>query len=124
MFDEKAIESAKPQDATKLIFERQREALQVLFPTPDELEPRLSLITILRGRAPDMNLLYQAMVEWEGLLAMEQGRDLNWEGLTLDFLKAHAPSLGGRARQQAVDIARAAPPIEHRRSLADMLRGR
>lgn len=118
-------EGGEVPDASKYIAENRREALGVLFPSPDEMTKRINLITKLKGRAPDIYVLYLAAVEYEGWLSLEEGRPINWEKLDpVKFLMATAPSIQGWRASQAVEIARATPPAERRRSLADLIRGR
>jgi len=113
-----------PEDASRYLAEMKKEALGVLFPSPSEQDERMSLITILKGKAPNMYTLYLAAVEWECWLAMEQRRKIDWDKLDpVLFIRAHAPSILGKGRKDAVEIARAAPS-NNNRSLLDVLRGR
>lgn len=110
-----------PEDVGQYIAEMKKQALQVLFPNPSEQAERMALITILKGRSPNMYVAYLAAVEWEGWLAMENKRKIDWDKLNpIEFLLGHAPSLMGTGRKQAVEIARAAPS-DGRRSLFDVL---
>lgn len=115
-------ETGLPADASRYLFESKKQALDHLFPMPKEMDERMSLITILRGRAPNMYELYLAAVEWEGWLAMEERRKINWEHLDpIMFLREHAPSIGGLRSKQAVEIARAAP-VDQKKGLLDRIR--
>ena len=113
-----------PEDVSQYIAEMKKQALQVLFPNPKEQPDRMSLITILRGRSPNMYIAYLAAVEWEAWLAIEQKRKIDWEKLDpVKFLLAHAPSIQGTGRKQAVEVARATPS-EPRRGWFDALLGK
>ena len=118
------IPEIEPQDAAAYLAETKREALQVLFPAPREMKERLSLITTLRGKSPNLYSLYCAKVEWEVLCAIEERRKIDWNRLDpIEFIRAHASSIQARHANRAVEIARAAP-TDHRHSLLDMLRGK
>ena len=115
-------EEYSPEDASKYLYESKKQALDHLFPNPDEMDKRMSLITILRGRAPNMYELYLAAVEWEGWLAMEERRAIKWDHLDpIMFLREHAPSINGLRSKQAVEIARAAP-VDGRESVMDRIK--
>lgn len=87
--------------------EKEREALQVLFPAK---EPRVPLITTTRGKAPTIRALYQAASIFEILDAMEDNRAVDWKSIDpADFYRIHAPSILGRHSDRAVAIARGEP---------------
>jgi hypothetical protein len=86
------------------------DALGKLFPSPEELNSRIRLITHLTGRHPNITKLYRAMVHYNALLAIREGKPIPWEKLDpIAFLTQYAPSIGGERANQAVEIARAAP---------------
>lgn len=100
------------------------DALDKLAPDPEEQQERMSLITILRGKAPNLYALYQASAEWEILTAMEEKRPIDWTALDpIVWIKNHAPSIAGRRAKDIVEIARSGGQ-EHRHSLFDILRGK
>jgi len=112
------------EDVSQYIAEMKKQALQVLYPKMDDGMDPMSLITILKGRSPNMYVAYLAAVEWEGWLAMEEKRKIDWAKLDpVKFMLSHSPSLMGTGRKQAVEIARATP-IEPRRGWFDALVGR
>lgn len=95
-----------PEDLSKYLMEMKREALNVLVPEPLEIEARIPLVTHLRGRHPDLNELFLALVEWEGWKSIEDGREMDWKGLDPgEFLKEHAPSISAKRAEQIVRIA-------------------
>lgn len=95
-----------PPDVTKAIADLKRQALDVLFPLPSQTNERIPLITRLRGREPDINILVGAAVEYECLKALEEGR-LPASIDPIEFFKEFSVSLQGRGRKEAVEIARA-----------------
>ena len=113
-----------PEDAFLAKYEKERDALQVLFPDEKTFPHRIKIITTLKGKHPDMYKLYSAFCQWEILDAMELDRDINWEKLDpVVFLTSYAPSLKGRHADRAVEIARAAP-MTTERGFVDRLLGR
>lgn len=112
-------------DATQYLSElNKRDALKILFPFGEELAQRISFITKLRGKHPNLYVLYQAAVEWEGLLAMEFKRKIDWERLDpIYFVSSFAPSINGWRSNQAVEIAKSdTTPQPH--TILDMLKGK
>lgn len=100
------------------------DALDKLAPEPEEQDERMSLITIVRGKAPNLYALYQASAEWEILTAMEKKRKIDWDELDpIVWIKKHTPAINGRRSKDIVEIARSGGQ-EHRHSLFDILRGR
>lgn len=112
------------EDAFLAKYEKEREALAVLFPEEKDFKQRIKLITTLKGRSPDMYKLYQAYCQWEILDAMEKDRNVDWDKLDpVVFLTSYAPSLKGRHADRAVEIARAAP-ITNEKTIIDRLLGK
>lgn len=101
------------EELSKYLLETRREALTVLVPEPSEIAARIPLVTVLRGQHPDLYDLYMALVEWEGWISLEEGRPVDWSRLDIgDFIKQHAPSIGGRRSEQIVRIAQAGQHLE------------
>jgi hypothetical protein len=111
-------------NATQYLGElNKRDALKILFPLGEDLKERLAFITKLRGRHPSLYTLYQAAVEWEGWLAMEYKRKIEWERLDpIYFIASFAPSINGWRSNQAVEIAKT-ESVAQPHSILDMLKG-
>jgi len=103
-----------PQDVFSQKAEKEREALGVLFPSKDELEERIKLITTTRGKAPTIAALYRAKVIFALLDSMDGGKAKEiWHDIDASkFYEEHSPSLGGRHAERAVEIARSGPQPE------------
>src|SRR6266566_5153613 len=113
-----------PEDAFLAKYEKERDALQALFPDEKSFPHRIKLITTLKGAQPNMYKLYQAHCQWEILDAMEKDREIDWQKLDpVVFLTSYAPSLKGRHADRAVEIARAAP-MNIEKTFVDRLLGR
>jgi hypothetical protein len=112
------------EDAFLAKYEKEREALAVLFPNEKEFASRIKLITQLKGQAPNMQRMYLAYCEWKILDSMENGKDIPWDDLDpVAFLTAFAPSLKGRHADRAVEIARASQ-ITAEKTVLDRLLGK
>ena len=112
------------EDAFLSKYEKEREALSVLFPSEKDFPSRIKLITQLRGQAPHLLDSYLAFVEWKVWDAMEKNVDIDWDTLDpIKFLMAYAPSLKGRHADRAVEIARAAH-ITAEKGLLDRILGK
>lgn len=123
--DEEIKESATPFDMSKYLAETKKEALTVLFPSPEELASRISLISRLSGKAPEITKMYKASFLFELRRAIIENRPMNLESLEpTAWMLIHAPSLLGKGRAEAVEIAKAAPSVEGKRSWMDRLTGR
>jgi len=110
---------------SKFLAETKREALTVLYPQPEELAARIALITRMTGKAPEITKVYKAAVLFELRQAIIQRRPMNWDTLEPSvWLMKHAPSLQGKGRQEAVEIARAQPIVEGRKSWFERVTGR
>jgi len=113
-------------DASRYLSEMKREALTTIVPHPAEKEERIDLITLLRGRRPDLYRLLLAHVEQEGWKALSRGENPDISnGLdAISFIRTHAPSLDGKRSNQVVEIAKSeAAPVSQ--SILDVLkRGR
>jgi hypothetical protein len=105
-------------------YEKEREALSVLFPSEKDFESRIKLITQLKGSSPNLQIAYLAYCEWKILDAMEKQQDIDWDSLDpVKFLMSYAPSLKGRHADRAVEIARAAQ-ITTEKGILDRFLGR
>jgi hypothetical protein len=121
-----------PDDVFNQKAEKEREAFGVLYPSAKELGERIKLITTTRGRAPTIRALYQAKVIFALLDEMdggkqptEDGEKTVWHDIDASkFFEEHAPSLGGRHAERAVDIARAAPKPTIEQSWIDRILGK
>ena len=110
-------------DASRYLSEMKREELTTLVPHPDEKEERIDLITLLRGRRPDLYRLLLAHVEQEGWKSLSRGEipDLS-NGLdAISFIRTHAPSLDGKRSNQVVEIAKS-EPAPTSQSILDILK--
>jgi len=97
------------EDAFAAKYEKEREALSVLFPSEKDFESRIKLITQLSGKSPHLQDSYLAFCEWKVWDAMENNKDIPWDEMDpIKFLMSYAPSLKGRHADRAVEIARAA----------------
>lgn len=121
--EETPIDAQEPVDVSAALAETMKTALQVLFPSPKELTRRLPLITSLTGKAPNMNKLFAAIVEMEGWDSLIEKRPFDQSRTDLRWLLAHAVSLSRGGRKEAVDMARAHPASERKRSLFEVLKG-
>jgi len=104
-----------PFDVFQQKSEKEKEALGVLFPTAEDLPGRIKLITTTRGKAPTITALYRAKVIFSLLDSLDGGKtpDTVWHDIDASkFYEEHAPSIGGRHAERAVEIARAAPQTE------------
>jgi len=112
-------------DASRYMLEMKREALTTLVPHPDEKEARIDLITLLRGKRPNLYQLYRARVQEAGLLALARGEDPDIEGLDLvSFVRDHAPSLDGFRSKQVVEIAKTEHSLQSSSFLESLRRRR
>jgi len=69
--------------------------------------------------------LYAANVEWEGWLAIEEKRKIDWDRLNpIEFFKLHSPSIEGERSKQAVEIAKTEQPSSSGWSFSDLIRGK
>lgn len=119
------VTNALPPSVTAKLSEMQKQALNVLFPTPEELVHRSALITKLGGRPPNLYQLYCAHYEEVLSICMENGLPFPEAEMNMaNWIKTHAPSLMGAGRREAVEIARSTVPEQGRRSLVDKLLGR
>lgn len=115
------------------MMEQKREAQQVLVPEPLEIAKRIALVTVLRGKHPDLYQTYRAIFQEKLLIAIES-LPINPNALRefyqdpeLDignFLKTHAPSIGGRRSEQIVRIAQTAEQQARSRGFWSRLFGR
>jgi len=113
-----------PEDAFLAKYEKEKDALSVLFPDEKTFPHRIKIITTLKGQAPNMYKLYSAHCQWEILDAMENDRKIDWERLDpIKFLTSYAPSLKGKHADRAVEIARAAP-MSVEKGIIDRLLGK
>lgn len=112
-------------DATLMLNQiTKQEALKVLFPFGEELKERIPFITKLRGKHPNLYTAYQAAVEWEGWLAMENKRKIDWDKLDpIRFVIEFSPSINGWRSNQAVEIAKS-EPVSMSHSILDLLKGK
>ncbi len=112
-------------DAARYIFEQKREALTTIVPHPDEIERRIELIALLKGRRPDLYRLFLADVEQQGWIALSKGQNPDLSSLdAIRFIQTNSTSLDGKRSNQVVEIARSETPMNGR-SILDMLtRGR
>ena len=118
------IPTESQEDAFLSKYEKERDALQVLFPDEKTFPHRIKIITTLMGKAPNLYKLYQAFCHWEILTAMEKDQDIDWDKLDIvKFLTSYAPSLKGRHADRAVEIARAAPMTDEK-TIIDRLLGK
>lgn len=104
-----------PEDVFHQKSEKEREALGVLYPSSLDLPDRIKLITTTRGKPPTITALYQAKVIFSLLDTMDGGKEPKevWHDIDASkFFEEHAPSIGGRHAERAVDIARAGPQPE------------
>ena len=109
-------------DASRYLSEMKREALTTIVPHPEDKEARIDLITVLRGRRPNLNQLFLASVEEHGWKAMSRGENPNLEGIeAVSFIRSHAPSLDALRSKQVVEIAKS-EPRETSQSIIDVLR--
>lgn len=109
-------------DASRYLSEMKREALTTIVPHPDEKEARMDLITLLRGRRPNLYEMLCAHVENEGWIALSHGLPPDLEALdAIRFIRDHAPSLDGKRSNQVVEIAKSeAAPVSQ--SILDVLK--
>jgi len=104
-----------PDDVFRQKSEKEREALGVLYPTHEDLPDRIKLITTTRGKPPTITALYQAKVIFALLDSMDGGKEPKevWHDIDVSkYFEEHAPSIGGRHAERAVEIARAGPQPE------------
>lgn len=105
---------------------KEKQALDHLFPDKEDLPDKIGIITTTRGKAPTIKALYQAKFIFALLDSME-GRinKKKWDDLDMSyFYELHAPSLGGRHADRAVEISRAAPNPTVPLSWVDRLMGK
>jgi hypothetical protein len=118
--DESVYDGDSP-DAQAYLNEMRKAAMDVLFPSPEEMKARMPFIIHLKGKHPNLYVLYQAACEWEVLDAMENGRPIQLPN-PATFIMANSPSLGGERANQAVEIARAAPKETGKRGFLSAIR--
>lgn len=111
-------------DASRYLSEMKREALTTIVPHPEDIEARIELIGLLRGRRPDMYRLFLAQVEQEGWIALSNGKAPDLQSLdAIRFIQTNATSLDGKRSNQVVEIAKTETNVATR-SILDMLKGR
>jgi len=94
--------------------DKEKSALENLFPDSIELPERIKLIGTLRGSPPTTQALYEARVVFDLLDMMDGKKDAEvWHNLSMSkFFEERTPSLGGKHADRAVQIAQAAPRQE------------
>lgn len=103
--------------------DKEKSALDNLFPSPEDLPDQIKLIGTTRGSPPTIGALYEARIVFD-LLAMMAGKKPSvtvggkqvyeaWDELSMSkYYEERTPSLGGKHSDRAVEIARAAPRQE------------
>ncbi len=97
--DKVVIDAMTQQWQTKV------DAIETISPRYDKLG-RIDLITILAGKRPNMYKLYQAKVQLEGLMDLEQLKTPVIADDLFDFIRTHAPSLDAKRSEQIMEIAK------------------
>ncbi len=112
-------------DASRYIYEQKREALTTIVPHPDEIEKRIDLIALLRGRRPNLYRLFLAEVEQQGWLALAERRNPSLSPMdAVGFIQVNSTSLDGKRSNKIVEIARTDAPQNNRSILDFLTRGR
>lgn len=102
-----------------------KNSLSVLYPTPKEMDDRMSFIVNLRGKAPHLYDLWMAAIEQELGQAIEENREFNWGGFDpIVFLMRNSVSLGREGRKEAVEISRVSASPEKKVGWWARLRGK
>jgi hypothetical protein len=106
--------------------DKEKSALENLFPDSLDLPDRIKLIGTLRGTPPTISALYEARVVFDLLDMMDGKKDIEiWHELSMSkFYEERTPSLGGKHADRAVQIAQAAPRQEIPLSWLERLMGK
>ena len=92
--------------------DKEKGALEALFPSPNDLPDAIKLIGTFKGQAPTIPALYEARIVYTFLDIMD-GKKIEqktWDELNMSkFYEERTPGLGGKHADRAVDIARAGP---------------
>jgi len=106
--------------------DKEKSALENLFPDKNELPERIKLIGTLKGTPPSIPALYEARVIFDLLDMMDGKKDAEvWHELSMSkFYEERTPSLGGKHADRAVQIAQAAPRQEVPISWLDRIMGK
>lgn len=106
--------------------EKEKSALDNLFPSKEELPDRIKLIGTFRGKAPTVGALYEARVVFDLLDMMRGKKDAEiWYELSMSkYYEERTPGLGGKHSDRAVQIAQAAPRQETPMSWLDRMLGK
>lgn len=103
--------------------DKEKSALDNLFPSPMDLPDQIKLIGTYRGSPPTIGALYEARIVFD-LLKMMAGKKTtemvagkeiqeNWDELSMSkYYEERSSALGGKHADRAVEIARAAPRQE------------
>lgn len=131
----KAFEQSLASEQASALNEMRRDALQNIFPSPREIIDRIKLATHLSGRFPNVYKGFLARAELQitdaWIRAVESDTDsdaaINDVLQKLDaeqYMKEHAPSIGGERAKQAVQIASVSGIQQRRRkTVGQWLRG-
>lgn len=104
--------------------DKEKSALENLFPEPEDLPERIKLIGTLKGTPPTIQALYEAKVVY-ALLDLMEGKPSSWDKIDMaSFYEERTPSLGGKHADRAVQIAQAAPRQEVPMSWIDRIMGK
>lgn len=106
--------------------DKEKSALENLFPDPKDLPDRIKLIGTLRGSPPTIQAIYEARIVFDLLDMMDGKKDAEaWNELSMSkFFEERTPSLGGKHSDRAVQIAQAAPRQEVPMSWLDRMLGK
>ena len=106
--------------------DKEKSALENLFPSNEDLPERIKLIGTLKGSPPTILALYEARVVYDLLDMMDGKKDAEvWHELSMSkFYEERTPALGGKHADRAVQIAQAAPRQEIPLSWLDRMLGK
>jgi len=98
---------------TEIEADRQRQAFDVAFPIPDELNQRIGLIT--RLREVEIPIIVRAKVQFALIEAIRDDKGISQTRLApIESLLEYLVSAKGAGRKEIVDIARVQPKPEKR----------
>lgn len=106
--------------------EKEKVAYEVLYPEPDELPVKASILTTVRGKPPTITALYRARVIFDLLDMMDGKKDPEvWHNLDASsYYEIHAMALNGRHAERGVEIAQSGPKPEIPLSWLDRMMGK